>query len=265
MRLSFLRLTAPLLALTLLGLVILGFAAPALAALDFPTLTGRVVDNAKLLDPAEERRLSDQLEQHEQATSNQIVVVTLPSLQGTTIEDFGYQLGRNWGIGQEDRNNGVLLIVAPKERKVRIEVGYGLEGDLPDAITKSIIENEILPAFRSKDYPRGIAAGVDTIIEAIAGAYEPMAKQERRNDIMELLMLLIIVLSLVGLSYFLGAFDKWVWSPTIPGGRRVRHYPPLYNPNGSGSGRRPGSGGGSGGGFSGGGGSFGGGGSSGSW
>ena len=167
-------------AAAILLLVIL--AGPALAALDFPPLTGRVIDNAGLLDADEERRLAAKLESHEQATSNQLVVVTLPSLQGTEIEDYGYQLGRHWGIGQQGRDNGVLLIVAPNERKVRIEVGYGLEGDLPDAIAKTIIENDILPAFRGGDYPRGIAAGVDAIILAIAGAYQPLERSARRGE-----------------------------------------------------------------------------------
>lgn len=254
MRLSSLRLTAPLLALALLGSAILGLGAPALAALDFPTLTGRVVDDAKLLDPAEERRLSSQLEQHEQATSNQIVVVTLPSLQGTAIEDFGYQLGRHWGIGQEGRNNGVLLIVAPKERKVRIEVGYGLEGDLPDAIAKSIIENEILPAFRSKDYPRGIAAGVDTIIEAIAGAYDPMERRSQKNELVRYLFLFFVVIFVLFFGWSLYRMDPGSRQRMLDGGDSF----------GSGGGRSGGFGGG-GGGFGGGGGGFGGGGSSGSW
>ncbi|SFT94834.1 TPM domain-containing protein [Halomonas saccharevitans] len=94
--------------------------------LDFPELTGRVVDRADLLDQATESRLSVQLAAHEEATTEQLVVATLPDLQGVTIEEYGYQLGRHWGIGQEEKDNGALLIVAPKERKVRIEVGYGL-------------------------------------------------------------------------------------------------------------------------------------------
>ena len=97
----------------------------------FPPLTGRVVDDAGILSPATRADLSAMLQRHEQATGEQVVVVTLPSLQGYSIEDFGYQLGRAWGIGQKDKNTGALLIVAPNEHKVRIEVGYGLEGHLP--------------------------------------------------------------------------------------------------------------------------------------
>jgi len=156
--LSALRLTVQT-AIVLAAVVVLATAA---LALDFPALTGRVVDNANLLSAQQESRLTQQLASHEEATSNQVVVVTLPSLQGTSIDDFGYQLGRHWGIGQAGRDNGVLLIVAPNERKVRIEVGYGLEGDLPDAIARAIIDQNILPAFRRNDYPwarRPVPAG----------------------------------------------------------------------------------------------------------
>ena len=95
--------------------------------------------------------------------------MTLKSLQGTSIEDYGYQLGRRWQIGQKDKNNGVLLIVAPNERKVRIEVGYGLEGTLTDAVTKLIIENSILPRFKVADFPGGIKRGVEDIIQVLSG------------------------------------------------------------------------------------------------
>ncbi len=226
------------------------FSPAASAALEFPALTGRVVDNANLLDPEQERRLSQQLEQHETETSNQVVVVTLPSLQGTTIENYSTRLGRHWRLGQENRDNGVLLVVAPKSRKVRIEVGYGLEGDLPDATAKLIIEKEILPAFRSRDYPGGITAGVDAILSAIAGSYEPQAKSPQKTDKFGLLIVFAFVLMVV-LKLFLGdrlPIDLYI------GGIRV-----------GGWGRSSGSGSRSGGGFSGGGGSFGGGGSSGSW
>ncbi len=99
----------------------------------------------------------------ESSTGRQVVVATLPSLQGYEIEEYGYQLGRAWGIGQQGENNGALLIVAPKERKVRIEAGYGLEPVLTDALSALIIQNEILPAFREGQFERGIVAGVDAI------------------------------------------------------------------------------------------------------
>src|SRR5579862_2174307 len=134
-------------------LLLLILASPALASgPKFPPLTGRVVDDAGVLDASTQSRLTDMLAAHERATGEQVVVVTLASLQGFSIEDFGYQLGRYWGIGQRGKNNGVLLIVAPKERKVRIEVGYGLEGTLTDATSRWIIENDILPSFKRDDF-----------------------------------------------------------------------------------------------------------------
>src|SRR6202171_2247016 len=131
--------------------------------LGFPVLAGRVVDEAGLLDTALRATLSETLADLESKTTDQLVVVTLKSLQGTSIEDYGYQLGRRWQIGQKDKSNGVLLIVAPVERKVRIEVGYGLEGTLTDAISKFIIENSILPRFKVADFPGGIKRGVEDI------------------------------------------------------------------------------------------------------
>ena len=118
----------------LLILLLLILASRALAAAPkFPTLTGRVVDDAGVLDASTQSQLTDMLAAHERATGEQVVVVTLDSLQGFSIEDYGYQLGRYWGIGQKGKNTGAILIVAPKEHKVRIEVGYGLEGTLTDA------------------------------------------------------------------------------------------------------------------------------------
>src|SRR5689334_20899093 len=110
-------------------------------ALTFPQLTGRVVDEAGVLDAATRQAITDKLAAVEAKSGDQIVVVTLKSLQDTTIEDYGYQLGRSWGIGQKGKNNGAILVVAPNERKVRIEVGYGLEGALTDAVTRLIIQN----------------------------------------------------------------------------------------------------------------------------
>ncbi len=125
-----------------LGLLLWLFIATA-QALTFPTLSGRVVDDAHMLDPATRQQLAQKLEAHEKATGEQVVVVTVADLQGTPIEDFGYQLGRAWGIGQKDTNNGALLIVARDDRKLRIEVGYGLEGRLTDA-QSSVIINQII-------------------------------------------------------------------------------------------------------------------------
>ncbi|CAN7163101.1 TPM domain-containing protein [Brevundimonas sp. LjRoot202] len=129
----------------------------------FPALTGRVVDQAQLLSPEAETALTAKLEALGRDTSDQLVVVTVDSLQDREIEEYGYQLGRAWGIGQAEDDNGVLLIVAPEERKVRIEVGYGLEPVLTDALSALIIHNEILPPFREGYFERGIQQGVDAI------------------------------------------------------------------------------------------------------
>jgi uncharacterized protein len=138
-------------------------------ALSFPPLTGRVVDDAGILSPATDSELDEMLARMEHANGDQVVVVTLKSLQGHSIEDFGYQLGRFWGIGQKAKSNGVLLIVAPNERKVRIEVGYGLEGELTDAASRVIIERDIVPAFGRGDFDAGVLAGTESILKVLGG------------------------------------------------------------------------------------------------
>lgn len=140
------------------------FAAPLAAQPQFPELTGRVVDNADILSPEAEARLTAKLEALETQSQRQLVIATIPDLQGYDISDYGYQLGRAWGLGDAERNDGALLLVAPNDRKVRIEVGYGLEGYLTDALSSLIIQNQILPAFRNGDFPGGIEAGTDAII-----------------------------------------------------------------------------------------------------
>ena len=237
-----------------LCLTIVLWAVAALSEPSFPALTGRVVDNAQLLRDDTERRITQKLATHEAATTNQVVVVTLPSLQGYTIEDFGYQLGRHWQIGQEGRDNGVLLIVAPEERKVRIEVGYGLEGTLTDALAKSIIEGDILPFFRTGKYSVGIVRGVNSILAAIEGTYKPKRSKraKRRQDVPWPFFLLIPFV----------IFVAWVLG-SGGGGRGGGYYGGTSGGGLSGGGGY--SGGGGGGGFSGGGGGFGGGGASGGW
>jgi uncharacterized protein len=131
-------------------------AAPALAAAPtFPALTGRVVDDANILSPQVEAELTTKLENLDKTTGRQVVVATVPGLQGYEIEDYGYQLGRAWGIGQKGTNTGALLIVAPTERKVRIEVGYGLEPILTDALSSVIIQTAVLPKFKAGDLEGG--------------------------------------------------------------------------------------------------------------
>ena len=126
--------------------------APTLAAPTFPKLTGRVVDDAQVLPPDVEAALTAKLAALEAANGTQLVVVTLPDLKGYDIGDYGYQLGRAWGIGQKGKDNGVLLAVFPEDRKMRIETGYGLEGALPDAVAGKIIEQEMAPAFRKREF-----------------------------------------------------------------------------------------------------------------
>ncbi|MEA3065516.1 MAG: uncharacterized protein QOJ27_1968, partial [Sphingomonadales bacterium] len=151
---------SPIRALLLLLILL---AAPA-AAQDFPALTGRVVDAANIIPDADEAALTLKLEAVERASSRQLVVATVPSLGGYPIEDYGYQLGRKWGIGEKGANNGIILLVAPNDRKVRIEVGYGLEPIMTDALSGQIISEQILPRFKDKDYPGGINAGADAIV-----------------------------------------------------------------------------------------------------
>ena len=236
--------------------VLLLWAATAVAAPDFPQLTGRVVDQAGLLDAGTRASLSAKLEALEKQTTDQIVVVTLKSLQGETIESYGVQLGRHWGIGQKEKNNGALLIVAVKERKVRIEVGYGLEGVLTDALTKVIIDSAIVPRFKAGDFPGGITAGTTDLITALTGgtetlmARQPAADPVRHQELIDTIFTIIVILIIIWHIYavFSGR-SAWLGRSGSSGG--------WSSGGGSWSG--------GGGGFGGGGGSFGGGGSSGGW
>ncbi len=250
----------------LLVLLSLLLAVPALA-LDFPALSGRVVDEANILDEATRASLTQKLADLEAKSTDQLVVVTLKSLQSTSIEDFGYQLGRHWRIGQKDKNNGVLLIVVPSERRVRIEVGYGLEGTLTDAVSRLIIENAIVPRFRANDYPGGITRGVDDIISVLTGdAAEWKQRAAKRPDSARGWLTLLHFALLFGLVIFFVFVIAGARVRDPKGRRRGSSSSAWLGGAGSGSSWSSGSSGDfSGGGFSGGGGSFGGGGSSGSW
>jgi uncharacterized protein len=144
------------------------------ADLNFPPLTGRVVDTAGMIDGPGKQRLEQMLRAHEELTTEQVVVVTLPDLQGSSIEDYGYQLGRHWGIGQKGKDNGALLVVARDERKVRIEVGYGLEDRLTDAQSSVIINQVITPAFKRGDFAGGISKGAEAMVQVLGG--DPLAE-----------------------------------------------------------------------------------------
>lgn len=255
---------AGLLVVALIGL------AHAAASLTFPTLTGRVVDRANLLSPEQEKSIDGKLAELESKTTTQLVVVTLPSLQDHDIADYGYQLGRHWGIGQRGANNGALLIVAPNERKVRIEVGYGLEGTLTDAVTRLIIANAITPRFKAGDFPGGIERGVDDIILALSGGAEDFkqrAAEQSRSEDPDIEWFIILVLFLgFWLILMISAFRQEFRKGGRSSGRSSSSSSSGWSSGSSwSSGGSSWSSGSSGGGFSGGGGSFGGGGSSGSW
>tara|TARA_R110000764_G_scaffold209983_2_gene295788 strand:+ start:75813 stop:76556 length:744 start_codon:yes stop_codon:yes gene_type:complete len=219
-----------------------------------PTLTGRVVDQAELLGPGAEQQLTQMLAAHEQASSEQVVVVTVPSLQGQSIEQYGVELGRAWGIGQKGEDNGALLIVARDDRKIRIEVGYGLEGRLTDAQSSTIINGIMTPAFREGQFEQGIVQGAAAMIQVLGG--NPLAVAERaEKKEKKPAGALILVLIMIGAS-MLGGGGRGGRGGT---GRALLAGALL---GGLAGGSR---GGGGGGGFGGGGGGFGGGGASGGW
>ena len=241
-----------------------------------------MVDQADLLSPAEEQALTAKLESLENQSERQFVVATVPSLQGYEIEEYGYRLGRAWGLGDAENDDGIILLVAPNERKVRIEVGYGLEGIMTDALSSIIIQNDILPRFRSGDFPGGITAGADRIITQLE-LPEDQARQaatdagkQRSND----------GGFPIGSLFWFAIFFFFFILPMMRGRGRKRRYRGMGDTArdiilwevGSAIARGAMSGGddwggggggfggfGGGGGFSGGGGSFGGGGASGGW
>ena len=257
----------------LFGLLI--FAITPAAAQTFPKLTGRVVDQANLLDPAQEVALTAKLAALETQSQRQFVVATIADLEGYDDSDYGYRLGRAWAIGGKERNDGLLLLVAPNDRKVRIEVGYGLEGIMTDALSHRIIQDKVLPAFKAGNYPAGIDAGVDSVITQLQLPPEEAAKivaaagRQSRNSKGEGIPTEAII--------FMLFFIFFVVLPIIRslsgGGRKHRRggVGPVIiwggNDWGGGGGGSSWGGGGSAGfgGFSGGGGSFGGGGASGGW
>ncbi|MHC1788426.1 TPM domain-containing protein [Solidesulfovibrio sp.] len=264
--------------------------AGAALALDVPRLEGRVTDTAHLLSPAAAARLDAQLADFERTDSTQVVVLTIPSLAGEPLEDYAVKVAQAWGIGQKGTDNGVLLLVSKGDRKVRIEVGYGLEGRLTDALTGRIIDHAIVPAFKAGNFDAGIEAGVSGIIEGARGEYAapPETGHSSGHDdnaffgLFILAMLLTALLSglpalaragIFGLALpVVGAFfalPLGILALLLVGGVVLGLIGPALLRGGR-SGRGGfyvGGGGssGSGGGFSGGGGSFGGGGSSGSW
>lgn len=238
----------------------------------FPALTGRVVDDAHVLSPETVQKLDTELAALEAQSGHQVVVATVPDLQGHEIEDYGYQLGRTWQIGRKGVNDGAILLVAPKEHKVRIEVGYGLEPVLTDALTSVILQTKVLPRFKQGRMEQGVLDGAEALIaqvglpddQAKANVAKAAAHPARSHDngglkphIPVFFIILIIFWVISGLlrgGGRRGGMGGWWWLPLM-----------FLNSGRGGGGGWGGGGGGGGGGFSGGGGSFGGGGSSGSW
>lgn len=263
-----------------LGLSLLAMPA---AAQTFPKLTGRVVDQAEIIPPAEEAALTTQLEALETKTGHQFVVATVKDLEGNDVADYGYKLGREWKIGDEAKDDGVVFLIAPNERRMHIAVGYGLEPVLTDAMSGRIIRDTVTPLFKDGDMPGGIQAGVNAIAEQIqltpeeAAARAAQIEAEERDraddgDIGGLIFVAVIIFFFFVLPILANLGRK---------GKKRRKNSPWGAPiiiwgddddwgGGSGGsswgGWSSGGGGGGGfGGFSGGGGSFGGGGASGGW
>jgi uncharacterized protein len=250
------------------------FSLAALAfALDFPPLTGRVVDQANVMTPESRSELETKLKDLEDKSSIQLVVATVKSLQGSDIETYANELFRTWKLGQAQKNNGVLLLIAPNEHKVRIEVGYGLEGTLTDALSSVIISSAIVPRFKTGDFSGGISRGVDGIIGVLSGDTSDWQRKidvrqdDPESDFDKLFPILFFLLVLFICWYLIR--NAGGGGPSSGG--TTRRGGPLFIPyggsswGGGGFGGGGFGGGGFGGGFGGGGGSSGGGGASGGW
>ena len=241
-----------------IGIIALLYTALAVFAVNFPALTGRIVDQENII-PAETRSaIEPKLADLEAKSGIQLVVATVTSLEGQEVEPYANELFRSWKLGEKAKNNGVLLLVAPNERRVRIEVGYGLEGTLTDALTKVIITNAITPRFKAGDFSGGISRGVDDIItvlttDASEWQKRPSLRLDNQQTTDPATWLLIAAL--------IALFTLLIVSP----GFRWLFLNLVLNILVSSGGSRSGGGYSSGGGFSGGGGSSGGGGASGSW
>ncbi|MCP9472864.1 MAG: TPM domain-containing protein [Nitrospira sp.] len=278
--------------------VLLATAVPALG-LDVPALTGRIVDPAHVLPASAKESIEAKLAEHEAKTTNQVAVLILPSLEGESLEEFSHRVATTWRLGVKGTDNGVLLLIVMRERKIRIEVGYGLEGDLTDARSAQIIRNEIVPRFRAGDFTGGVSAGVDAILQTIEGTYqapEQVARPREPDGIgsigTAILVGIVVGVGLMGVHRLLGSFvgagisvllAPWAAPALIAGaitlavllafsaagaggrGRRYQAADDWLWYSSRGGGWHGGSLGGMGGGFRGGGGDFGGGGASGNW
>ncbi len=196
--------------MTRLLLLVLALAAPA-GALEVPFLSARVNDTAGMLQESTRARLETSLKDFETKTGHQAAVLTIPSLDGASLEEFSLKVARIWALGRKGQNDGILFLISKNDRKLRIEVGHGLEGTFPDALAGRIIQDVVVPSFRAGDYDGGISEGVDAIIAAAQGSYEPPPRQESsgRNDfaamgILEKLMMSAFVFGILGLFEFVG-------------------------------------------------------------
>jgi uncharacterized protein len=248
----------------LIGVACFVVSAAAQTSPTFPVLTSRITDQAGLLSADDYTAIMAELTALEQKSTDQFAVVTVKSLEGYPIEDYGYRLGRAWGIGQKGKDNGILLIVAPNERKVRIEVGRGLEPVMTDALSSLIIRNAILPEFRRGDFSAGIRAGVRDIKDVLLGDAEEVKERARQaSEALDFWQIVLIIFWICVVLFVLFAVVQSIsQAQQAVGGRRRRSSADAVPGS---SGGWSGGGGGGGGGWSGGGGDFGGGGSSGSW
>ena len=168
------------------GALVAGFALASILACaraaDVPYLSGRIVDDAEILAPATRSALTAELKAHEDRTTNQIAVLTVKTLEGDSVEDFATRVFETWKLGQKGKDNGVLVVVAPAERRMRIEVGYGLEGTLTDAAAARIIRDRMTPRFKANDYDGGVRAGVEAIVATLEGRAETEASSVTPKD-----------------------------------------------------------------------------------
>lgn len=281
---------------SLLGIWILSVSV-ACAAITVPPNDGFVTDTAGILTSQQKSDLDSVLQQYKDQTSNEIAVVILPDLGGEAIEDVGLQIGRQWGIGSSEKNNGILMLIDYGGHTVRFDVGYGLEGAVPDIVAKGIIDTDIVPNFRDAKYFEGISAAIDSLKKHIGGEYTAdryVVSDEGSPFVGAIFLIAFLLLQWLGSvlgrtkSWWLGGvlggigglllaliFGWWLWLPIlIPLGLLLDYFVSKNYKSrsatrwwaGGGWGPGGGFGGGRGGGFGGfGGGGFGGGGASGRW
>ncbi len=211
--------------LSLISFIVILLAASTFAATDVPYLTGRVTDNAQILSPETRREITESLKTHETRTTNQIAVLTVPTLNGRSIEDYAVDVFKAWKLGRKGKDNGILIIVVPEDRRMRIEVGYGLEGVMTDLMAGRIIQNVMTPRFRNGDYNGGISEGVRTVIEVLEGGNPqavagPKETEKEKSEflhiegpdmsIMERILIGAFIFGIIGLFTIIGIFTPGV-------------------------------------------------------